>query len=63
MKLAVDMAKDAGVEYAVTESEEQLFQKARNYEGLKVVEQDFSAVFESVHKESKSEYSQKRRSE
>jgi len=62
MKLAVDMAKNAGVEYAVTEGAEQLFQKARDDEGLKVAEQDFSAVFESIHKESKSEYSKERRS-
>eukprot|EP00584_Thalassiosira_punctigera_P006172 CAMPEP_0172527236 /NCGR_PEP_ID=MMETSP1067-20121228/1973_1 /TAXON_ID=265564 ORGANISM="Thalassiosira punctigera, Strain Tpunct2005C2" /NCGR_SAMPLE_ID=MMETSP1067 /ASSEMBLY_ACC=CAM_ASM_000444 /LENGTH=316 /DNA_ID=CAMNT_0013310931 /DNA_START=51 /DNA_END=1001 /DNA_ORIENTATION=+ len=60
MKLAVDMAKEAGVEYAVTEGAEQLFQKARDDEELKVAEQDFSAVFESIHKESNSEYSKKR---
>lgn len=62
MKLAVDMAKEAGCEYAITESAEQLFQKARDDEDLKVAEEDFSAVFETIHKESKSEYSQKRRS-
>lgn len=60
MKLAVDMAKEAGVEYAVTEEAEQLFQKARDDKGLKVAEEDFSAVFETIHKESKSDYSKKR---
>lgn len=71
MKLAVDMAKEAGVKYAgeyivylifayhylqsthimniiltshaVTESAEELFQKARSDEDLKVAEEDFSA--------------------
>ncbi|KAL9190687.1 hypothetical protein ACHAXT_000393 [Thalassiosira profunda] len=61
MKLAVDMAKEAGVEYAVTESAEELFQKARADKELKVAGEDFSAVFECIHKESKSEYSKKRR--
>ena len=63
MKLACDMAKDAGVEYSVTESAEQLFQKARADKELNVAEEDFSAVFESIHKESKSDFSKKRRLE
>ena len=62
MKLAVGIAKEAGVEYAVTESADQLFQKARHDEDLKVAEQDSSAVFGSIHKESKNENSQKRMS-
>lgn len=61
MKLAVDMAREAGVEYSVTEGAEQLFQKARDDEDLKVAEEDFSAVFERIHKESKSEFSKNRR--
>jgi 3-hydroxyisobutyrate dehydrogenase-like beta-hydroxyacid dehydrogenase len=60
MKLAVDMAKGAGVAYAVTECAEQLFQKARADTELNISEQDFSAVFESIRKESKSEDSQTR---
>ena len=60
MKLAVDMAKEAGVEYAVTESAEKLLKDAREDEELNVAEKDFSAVFERIHKESKSEYSKKR---
>ena len=63
MKLAVDMAKEAKVEYAVTEKAEELFQKARSDKELDVAEQDFSAVFEKVHKESNSQYSKKRRLE
>jgi len=62
LKLAVDMAREAGVAYAVTESAEQLFRKARDDGELQVAEQDFSAVLESIHKESKSECSQKRKS-
>mmetsp|Transcript_16115 Transcript_16115/g.38671 ORF Transcript_16115/g.38671 Transcript_16115/m.38671 type:complete len:317 (+) Transcript_16115:88-1038(+) len=61
MKLAVDMAKEAGTEYSVAECAEQLFQKARGDADLDVAEQDFSAVVEIIHKESKSEYSKKRR--
>ncbi|KAL7532728.1 hypothetical protein ACHAXR_004806 [Thalassiosira sp. AJA248-18] len=60
VKLAVDMAREAGVEYSVTESAEQLFRKAREDKELKVAGQDFSAVFESIHKDSKSDYSKKR---
>ena len=63
MKLAVDMAKETKVEYAVTEKAEELFQKARSDKELKIAEQDFSAVFESIHKESNSQYSKKRRLE
>lgn len=60
MKLAVDMARGAGVEYAVTEGAEELFRKAREDGDLKVAEQDFSAVFERIHKESESDFSKKR---
>jgi len=60
MKLAVDMAHEAGVEYAVTANAEQLFQKARVDADLDVAGQDFSAVFEQIHKESKSDFSKKR---
>lgn len=60
LKLAVDMARSAGVAYAVTESAEDLFQKARADEELQVAEQDFSAVAERIRKESKSERLQKK---
>mmetsp|Transcript_14428 Transcript_14428/g.21821 ORF Transcript_14428/g.21821 Transcript_14428/m.21821 type:complete len:306 (-) Transcript_14428:282-1199(-) len=52
MKLAVDMAKEAGVEYAVTEGAEELFREAREDADLKVAEEDFSAVFKSICKKS-----------
>jgi len=55
-KLAVDMAEEAGTEYTVTE----LLLQARGDADVNVAEQDFSAVFESIHKESKSEFSKKR---
>ena len=61
MKLAVDMAREASIEYAVTQCAEQLFQRAREDSELNVAEQDFSAVFERIHKESSSECSKKRR--
>jgi 3-hydroxyisobutyrate dehydrogenase-like beta-hydroxyacid dehydrogenase len=61
MKLASDMAKNAGVEYSVMDTAEALFAKARDDMELNVADLDFSAVFECVHKESTGEYSQKRR--
>lgn len=61
MKLAVDAAKSVGVEYSVTQVAEETFRKAREDEELKVANEDFSAVFEKIHKESKSDYSKKRK--
>ncbi len=52
MVLAVDMARDAGIEYSVTESAERSFRTAREDGELNVAERDFSAVFESVRKSS-----------
>lgn len=60
MKLAVDMAKSAGVDYSVTEEAEKLFRRAREDKELNVAEEDFSAVFERIHKESTSDFSKKR---
>jgi 3-hydroxyisobutyrate dehydrogenase-like beta-hydroxyacid dehydrogenase len=61
MKLASDMAKAAGVEFSVNDKAEELFAKARSDEGLNVADQDFSAVFEIVHKESSGDFSKKRK--
>mmetsp|Transcript_14744 Transcript_14744/g.18751 ORF Transcript_14744/g.18751 Transcript_14744/m.18751 type:complete len:318 (-) Transcript_14744:1514-2467(-) len=61
MKLAVDAAKSVGTEYSVTQVAEETFRKAREDEELKVANEDFSAVFEKIHKESKSDYSKKRK--
>lgn len=61
MALACDMAKAAGVEYSVMNTAEALFKSAREDPDLKVADEDFSAVFEKVHKESTSEFSKKRK--
>jgi 3-hydroxyisobutyrate dehydrogenase-like beta-hydroxyacid dehydrogenase len=61
MKLASDMAKAANVEFSVMDKAEELFSKARNDEELKVADEDFSAVFEQIHKESEGEFSKKRK--
>ena len=61
MALACAMAKEAGVEYSVSEKAEELFKGAREDADLKVADEDFSAVFEKVHKESTSEFSKKRK--
>lgn len=50
MKLAVDMAKAAGVAYSVTEGAEKLYREAR--EDKILAEEDFSAVFEAIQKAS-----------
>jgi len=60
MALACDMAKEANVEFSITEQAEQIFRKARNDDTLKLADQDFSAVFEQVYKETNNEVSQKR---
>ena len=63
MDLACAMAKNAGVEYSVMEQAEKIFRAAREDEDLKVADEDFSAVFEKIHKESTSAFSKKRRLE
>jgi len=61
MALASEMAKKAGVEYSIMDTAEQLFRAAREDVDLKVADEDFSAVFEKIHKESTSEFSKKRK--
>lgn len=61
MALACEMAKAAGVEYSVMDQAEKIFRAAREDEELNVADEDFSAVFEKIHKESTSEFSKKRR--
>lgn len=61
MALASDMAKQAGVEYSVMDQAEKMLRAAREDEELNVADEDFSAVFEKIHKESSSEFSKKRR--
>mmetsp|Transcript_25831 Transcript_25831/g.31849 ORF Transcript_25831/g.31849 Transcript_25831/m.31849 type:complete len:320 (-) Transcript_25831:116-1075(-) len=61
MKLASDMAKAANVEFSVMDRAEELFSKARSDEELNVADEDFSAVFEQIHKESTGGFSKKRK--
>merc|ERR1719464_280476 len=61
MELACDMAKTANVEYSVMETAEKLFRGAREDSDLSVADEDFSAVFEKIHKESSNEFSKKRK--
>lgn len=63
MKLACDLAKKAGVEYSVMDTAEALFAKARTAadgQETALADLDFSAVFEQVHADSQSEFSNKR---
>ena len=60
MSLACDMAKAAGVEFSVMESAEKLYREAKEDLDLKIANEDFSAIFEKVHKDSTSDYSKKR---
>ncbi len=61
MALACAMAQAAGVEYTVMEQAEKIFRAAREDAELNVADEDFSAVYEKIHKESTSEISKKRR--
>lgn len=63
MALACAMAKAANVEYSVMETAEKLFREAREDLDLNVADEDFSAIFEKIHKESTSEFSKKRKLE
>lgn len=63
MKLACDMAKAANVEFSVNNKAEEIFSKARSDEELKLADEDFSAVFEKIHKESEGDFSKKRKRE
>jgi len=60
MALACEMAERAGVEYSVMNQAEKLFRAAREDPELNVANEDFSAVFERIHKESSSDVSKKR---
>ena len=63
MKLASDMAKNAGVEFTVMDKAEELYKSAREDEDLNVADEDFSAVFELIHKKSSGDFSKKRKRE
>jgi len=55
MALASEMAARAGVEYSVMDQAEKLFRAARVDAELNVADEDFSAVFKKIHKESTNE--------
>jgi 3-hydroxyisobutyrate dehydrogenase-like beta-hydroxyacid dehydrogenase len=60
MALASELASRSKVEYSVMDSAEKLFRAAREDEKLHVADQDFSAVYEKIHKSSHGEFSKKR---
>lgn len=60
MALAKDMADKVSVEFSVMAQAEKLFHEAREDEELNVADEDFSAIYEKIHKESSSQFSQKR---
>lgn len=60
MALASEMAAQAQVEFSVMNQAESLFRAAREDSELNVADEDFSAVFEKIHKESASEFSKQR---
>lgn len=61
MALAKDMAEEAHAEFSVNAQAEKVFREARLDAELNVADEDFSAVFEKIHKESNSDFSKKRR--
>ena len=63
MALASDMAKRANAEYSVMNQAEQLFRCARDDSELNVADEDFSAVFEKIYKDSDNAVSKKRKAE
>jgi len=63
MKLACEMAKENKVEFSIIAEAEKVFKEAREDVDLNIADEDFSAVFETIHKKSLSEFSQKRMEE
>lgn len=60
MTLAKNMAEATGVEYSVMNQAESVMRAARDDADLNLADEDFSSVFEKVHKESNSDFSKKR---
>ena len=60
MTLAKEMAAKAGVEYSVMNQAEAILRSARDDPDMNLADEDFSAVFEKIHKESTNEYSLRR---
>jgi len=61
MSLAKAMADEVNVEFSVNAQAEKVFLDARDDAELNVADEDFSAVFEKIHKESNSDFSKRRR--
>lgn len=62
MKLACDMAEANKTEFSIIGQAEKVYREAREDKDLNIADEDFSAVFEKIHKESDSEFSKKRMS-
>jgi len=62
MKLACEMAEANNMEFSITGQAEKIYKEAREDADLNVADEDFSAVYEAIHKKSESEFSKKRRS-
>eukprot|EP00546_Thalassionema_frauenfeldii_P020311 CAMPEP_0178895230 /NCGR_PEP_ID=MMETSP0786-20121207/469_1 /TAXON_ID=186022 /ORGANISM="Thalassionema frauenfeldii, Strain CCMP 1798" /LENGTH=315 /DNA_ID=CAMNT_0020565433 /DNA_START=183 /DNA_END=1133 /DNA_ORIENTATION=+ len=62
MKLACDMAEANKMEFSIIGQAEKVYREAREDKDLNIADEDFSAVFEKIHKESDSEFSKKRMS-
>ena len=60
MALACDMANEAKMEFSIIGQAEKLFREARDDTDLQLADEDFSAVFEMIHKKSTSDFSKKR---
>mmetsp|Transcript_18324 Transcript_18324/g.21135 ORF Transcript_18324/g.21135 Transcript_18324/m.21135 type:complete len:319 (+) Transcript_18324:86-1042(+) len=60
MALACEMAKKNKVEFSVIAEAEKVFKEAREDNELNIADEDFSAVFETIHKKSESDFSKKR---
>jgi len=60
MKLASEMARTARVEYSVMQAAENLYLQAREDPQVNLADMDFSAVFETIHKKSDSDFSRRR---
>ena len=61
MTLAKDLANKVGVEYSVMNQAESLFRVATDDKELNIADEDFSSIFETIHKESTNDVSKKRK--
>ena len=52
IKLSCEMAESSGTEYIVTSAAESLFRLSMNDADIAVADEDFSAIFEKIFKDS-----------